>query len=62
MAFEVSPVYLFNPLVPGRVFAQNPKMKMIALIRNPTERAISHYRMEKRFGREVRTPPYVDYT
>ncbi len=53
MAFEASPAYLFNPLVSGRVFDQNPKMKMIALLRNPTERAISHYRMEKKSGRET---------
>jgi len=51
-AFEASPLYIFNPLVPKRIFELIPGVKLIALLRNPTERAISHYFHEKRKGRE----------
>jgi len=50
--FEKSPLYLFNPLVPKRIFELIPEVKLIVLLRNPTERAISHYFHEKRKGRE----------
>jgi hypothetical protein len=50
--FEVSPLYIFNPLTPKRIFDLIPEVKIIALLRNPTERAISHYFHEKRKGRE----------
>ena len=50
--FEASPLYMFNPLVPKRVFNLIPKVKIIAILRNPTERAISHYFHEKRKGNE----------
>lgn len=42
-AFEASPVYLFNPLAPKRIFDTIPNVKLIVLLRNPTERAVSHY-------------------
>lgn len=42
-AFEASPLYIFNPLVPRRIFDLIPEVKLIVLLRNPTERAISHY-------------------
>lgn len=41
--FETSPLYLFNPLAPGRIADVLPDVKLIALLRDPTERAISHY-------------------
>jgi hypothetical protein len=50
--FEASPLYIFNPLTPKRIFDLVPEVKIIALLRNPTERAISHYFREKRKGRE----------
>ena len=50
--FEASPLYLFNPLVPKRIFDLAPETKIIVVLRNPTERAISHYFHEKRKGRE----------
>ncbi|MGB3300299.1 MAG: sulfotransferase domain-containing protein [Phormidesmis sp.] len=51
-AFEASPLYLFNPLVPKRIFHSIPDCKLIAVLRDPTDRAISHYFHEKRKGRE----------
>lgn len=51
-AFEASPIYIFNPLAPRRIFDLIPEVKIIALLRNPTERAISHYFHIRRAGRE----------
>ncbi|MCF8112202.1 MAG: sulfotransferase domain-containing protein [Desulfobacteraceae bacterium] len=49
---EASPIYIFHPLVPGRIFELVPRVKLIALLRNPAERAISHFFHEKKKGRE----------
>ena len=46
--FESSPLYMFNPLVPQRIADVLPKVRLIALLRNPTERAISHYHHNRR--------------
>jgi hypothetical protein len=51
-AFEASPLYLLNPLAPQRIAELLPDVKLIAVLRNPTERAISHYFHETRNGRE----------
>jgi hypothetical protein len=40
---EASPYYLFHPYVPQRVAQLLPEIKLIALLRNPIERAFSHY-------------------
>jgi len=50
--FEATPLYLFNPLCPQRIAGLLPNVKLIALLRNPTERAISQYFHEKRLGKE----------
>jgi hypothetical protein len=49
---EASAVYLFDPRVPERVHALDPAMRLIAVLRDPVERAYSHYQMEVRWGRE----------
>lgn len=49
---EASPYYFFHPLVPERVYKDNPDVKLILLLRDPVDRAYSHYQMEKRKGRE----------
>ncbi|HEV2861904.1 MAG TPA: sulfotransferase domain-containing protein [Pyrinomonadaceae bacterium] len=51
-AFEASPLYMFNPLVPGRMFALMPEVKIVALLRSPTRRAVSHYFHVRRRGQE----------
>lgn len=51
--FEASPSYIFNPLVPHRIFQLVPETKIIALLINPTERAISHYFHSVQLGREI---------
>lgn len=50
--FEASPLYLFNPLAPRRIADLVPSVKLIAILRNPTDRAISHYFHETSKGRE----------
>ncbi len=50
---EASPSYLFHPLAPKRVAALLPDVRLIAILRNPVERAYSHYQHEVALGREV---------
>lgn len=49
---EASPIYLFDPRAPARVHAFDPAMKLIALLRDPVDRAYSHYHMQLRWGYE----------
>lgn len=44
VAGEASPYYLFDPRVPERVARDLPAVKIIVLLRDPVERAYSHYR------------------
>ena len=50
---DCSPCYLFHPLVPARMQADLPDAKLLVLLRNPVERALSHYFHEVRRGREM---------
>jgi hypothetical protein len=49
---EASPYYLFHPEVPGRVAEALPGVKLIVLLRNPVDRAYSHYANEAARGFE----------
>ncbi|NJK67485.1 MAG: sulfotransferase domain-containing protein [Microcoleus sp. SU_5_3] len=49
---EASPYYIFHPHVPGRIYDLFPKAKIIALLRNPVERAISQYYYYIKIGYE----------
>jgi hypothetical protein len=49
---EASPSYLFHPLAPERVAALVPDVRLIAILRDPVERAFSHYNHEVALGRE----------
>lgn len=51
---EATPSYLLNPLVSERMAKTIPDAKLIALLRNPVDRAYSHYQMGLRRGDEVR--------
>lgn len=53
ITFEASPYYMVHPLAPERVRAFNPKMKLIAILRDPVDRAWSHYHHEVRLGVET---------
>lgn len=50
---EATPYYLFHPLVPARVHAVLPQVKLIVILRDPIDRAVSHYRMRCRKGGEL---------
>ena len=49
---EATPYYLFHPAVPERVKETLPDARLIALLRNPVERAYSHYQLMRLTGRE----------
>ena len=49
---EVSPEYLANPWSCGRIRARVPDVKLVAVLRNPVERAFSDYLMYVRDGDE----------
>jgi hypothetical protein len=55
---EATPDYLVYPHIPKRIHALLPDAKLIAILRNPTYRAISHYFFTKFFGWE--TLPLMD--
>lgn len=53
---EATPLYLFNSLVPKRIFKIIPNVKIIIILRNPIDRAYSHYHdLGIRLGKEKRT-------
>jgi hypothetical protein len=43
VAFEASPMYLFHPECAARIKTHYPNIKLVVLLRDPVERAISHY-------------------
>ena len=49
---EASPGYLFHPLAPARVRETVPDAKLVVLLRDPVDRALSHYHHEVGLGRE----------
>lgn len=51
-SFEASPYYLFDPAVPARAADMLPGGRFVALIRDPAERAYSHYLHSVAYGVE----------
>jgi len=49
---EASPSYVFHPLAPRRVQEVVPEARLIVLVRNPVDRALSQYNHEVALGRE----------
>ena len=49
---EASPYYIFHPHTPRRIREQFSKIKLIVLLRNPTDRAFSNYQFEVKLGNE----------
>ncbi len=49
---EASPYYLAYPNAAERVASAVPRVKLIVMLRNPADRAISHYQHQRRKGRE----------
>lgn len=56
LAFEASPLYLYHPEVPARLFAYNPQLKLIVLLREPASRAFSAWTM---YHHHFKTGPNV---
>jgi hypothetical protein len=52
VTFESTPYYLFHPLAPQRVAATLPDVRLVIIVRDPVERAFSHYRHSRRTGAE----------
>jgi hypothetical protein len=50
---EASPYYLFHPEVPRRLKDVLPDTKFLVLLRNPIDRAQSHYHQKLRLGHET---------
>jgi hypothetical protein len=44
---EATPVYMYWKSAPERIYQYNPQMKFIIILRNPIERAHSHWNMER---------------
>ena len=49
---EATPIYLFLPEIAPELMRYNQNLKLIVLLRDPVERAISHYYMERNRGDE----------
>lgn len=52
---EATPSYMYVPRVPERLQAYNASLKLVFLLRNPAERAYSHYRLRVADNRERRS-------
>lgn len=52
IAGEASPNYMYFPGAAKRAFKCLPEVKLIVILRNPIDRAISHYYMATRLGQE----------
>lgn len=51
---DASPSYLWHPEVPQRIRAKVPRAKIAIILRDPVERAYSHYLMDFREGAQSR--------
>lgn len=52
---DATPVTLFHPRFVERAARYNPAMRWIVLLRDPVDRAISHWHMERQRGQERRS-------
>lgn len=52
IAGDCTPSYLFWEPVPARLREYNPEIKLIALLRNPVDRAFAHWNMQSHKERE----------
>jgi hypothetical protein len=50
---QTSPLYIYEPHVPGRIAELLPEVKLIFILRDPVARAYSHYWHEVKKGRET---------
>jgi hypothetical protein len=57
LCLEASPMYLFDPRVADRVAAALPRARVVILLRDPVQRAFSHYQERRKAGVETLTFP-----
>lgn len=50
---EATPIYMYWRDAPRRIWQYNPEMKLIVLLRNPIDRAYSHWNMERQRNAET---------
>jgi len=55
---EATPIYAYWDASIQRIWKYNPQMKIIVVLRNPVERAYSHWNMERQRGYE--TLPFLE--
>lgn len=55
---EATPIYMYWNESPKRILQYNPEMKIIIILRNPIERAYSHWNMER--SRNADNLPFRD--
>ena len=49
---EATPVYLYFPEIAAELARYNPDLKVVVLLRDPAERAVAHYHMQRDRGAE----------
>lgn len=52
LTFDATPTYSYHPYTPYRVYQMIPEIKLIFLLRNPVDRAYSHYNFSRDKGIE----------
>ena len=57
---EATPEYLFHHFSPARAYQLVPNAKLIVVLRNPVERAYSHWNMIRTKGQRVETLSFED--
>lgn len=50
---EGSSGYLFHPGAPARIQAFDPSIRLVCILRDPVDRAYSHYHLRRRMGTET---------
>ena len=55
LTYDVTPFYIYNPLVARRILASFPRAKIISNLRNPIDRAYSNYILMYQDGDTTRT-------
>lgn len=52
---ETTPSYMYWLEAPRRIWEYNPDIKLIIVLRNPIDRAYSHWNMQRDWGRDARS-------
>ena len=55
---EASPTYILNPKLAERIQKTMPEIKLIILVRNPVDRAFSHYNRALKLNKETAVEHY----